>query len=270
MNTIGNINNDELRQLGARLFLSSVDFVGNITIYKLLERYKGGAEEIWRLKDEEIRNSELLQERQKAYFINKRKEWDLENRAMHFLKHKIKTVTLEDDNYPSRLRNIPDAPYLLYYQGELPQEEIPCVSIIGARMCSEYGKGMAKEFADGLAKKGVQIISGLASGIDGISQRAALDAKGKSFGILGCGVDVCYPAGNRKLYEDLKEQGGLISEFEPGTAPEAYHFPRRNRIISGLSDIILVVEAKEKSGTAITVTMGWNRVEKFMQFLAET
>ena len=125
-----------------------------------------------------------------------------------------------------------------------------------ARECSEYGRLMAEYFADRLAKNNVQIISGMAWGIDGIAQSAALCAGGKSFAILGCGVDITYPAKNRSLYDKLCENGnGVISEYAPGTRAEPRRFPPRNRIISGLCDVLLVVEARAKSGTLITVDM---------------
>ena len=238
-----------------QLFLSSIDGIGARTIAKLLIRFPGGAREIWEAPERLIRNCKELSDRQKDALISAKKRWK-PDKVMHSITtNQINIVTLEHSNYPERLRNIPDPPYLLYYYGELPAENLPSVAIIGARMCSDYGRKMAEEFARGLAREGVQIISGLASGIDGIAQRAAVMEKGKSYGILGCGVDYCYPASNRNLYEMLKEHGGLISEFPPGEKPLADHFPRRNRIISGLADIVLVIEAKERSGTSITVQM---------------
>ena len=120
-------------------------------------------------------------------------------------------------------------------------------------MCSDYGRFMAREFGKGLALAGVQVISGMARGVDGISQKAAIEADGKSYGILGCGVDICYPEENRDVYERICQKGGLISEYHPGTDPRPNLFPMRNRIISALSDIVLVVEARQKSGTQITV-----------------
>lgn len=158
-------------------------------------------------------------------------------------------------DYPKRLLNISDAPFGLYYIGKLPEDEVPSVAIIGARNNSEYGRCMTEYFAKGLAKAKVNIISGMAMGIDGIGQRTALREGTKSFGILGSGVDVIYPNSNTKLYYQLIQQGGVISESLPGTLPYAGLFPQRNRIISGLSDAVLVVEAREKSGTLITVDM---------------
>lgn len=164
-------------------------------------------------------------------------------------------VTVKEENYPRRLAAIPDAPYALYYAGRMPQNSGKSIALIGARNCSEYGKIMAKQFGDTLARAGVQVISGMARGIDGIGQQAALDAGGYSLGVLGSGVDICYPQENRGLYERLLMQGGICSEYPPGMEPRAALFPPRNRIISGLCDGVLVVEAKERSGTLITVDM---------------
>ncbi len=167
----------------------------------------------------------------------------------------ISFVTAGEPEYPKRLAEIPDTPYALYYAGRLPEEARPTVAIIGARNCSEYGRGMARQFGETLAAAGVQIISGMARGIDGIGQQAALRAGGYSLGVLGCGVDICYPPDNRPLYEELILAGGICSEYPPGITPRAVLFPPRNRIISGLCDAVLVIEAKERSGTLITVDM---------------
>ena len=161
-------------------------------------------------------------------------------------------ITKED--YPRRLLNIPDPPMILYYRGKLPKENVPSVAIVGARECSIYGEKTACMFARELSAAGIQIISGGARGIDGLSQRSSLKVGGKSFSVLGCGVDVVYPKENEDLFEALIDKdGGLISEFEPGTKAITRNFPSRNRIISGLSDIVLVIEARKKSGTYITV-----------------
>lgn len=158
-------------------------------------------------------------------------------------------------DFPQKLISIPDAPVGLFYLGSLPQPAVSTVAMIGARRYSDYGRCMAEYFADRLARAGITIISGMALGIDGISQRTALKAGGSSYGILGCGVDIIYPPNNKELYYQLIEKGGIISEYPPGTEPRAMLFPQRNRIISALSDAVLVVEAREKSGTLITVDM---------------
>lgn len=157
--------------------------------------------------------------------------------------------------FPERLSQIPDKPYILYYAGKLPQKGKKAVALIGARDCTTYGRYMAEQFGASFAKAGVQVISGMARGIDGIGQSAALKEGGYSLGVLGCGVDLCYPRENRELYERLLADGGICSEYPPGTEPRAFFFPPRNRIISGLCDAVLVVEAREKSGTLITVDM---------------
>jgi DNA processing protein len=132
---------------------------------------------------------------------------------------------------------------------------LPTVALIGARDCSEYGRNVASRLGFVFGQKGIQVISGMARGIDGISQEAAVDAGGTSYAVLGSGVDVCYPTGNRRLYEKLKVSGGILSEYPPGTKALAHHFPPRNRIVSGLADAVIVVEARAKSGTLITVDM---------------
>lgn len=164
----------------------------------------------------------------------------------------MKLYRRDQRQYPERLRILEHMPDKLYVDGELPQDAGPSIAIVGARNCSYYGKNMAYEYGRILARAGVQVVSGLARGVDAAAHAGALAGGGKSYGVLGCGVDVCYPASSRKLYETMKKQGGILSELEPGTPPMAYHFPRRNRIISGLADAVLVVEAKEKSGSLIT------------------
>ncbi len=171
------------------------------------------------------------------------------------MRTKVRFVTILDEEYPAKLREIPDPPYLLYYIGSLPEERLPSVGMIGTRASTVYGRKQAEQFASALAFAGVQIISGMARGIDGVSGRSALLAGGRSFAVLGCGPDICYPEENRDLYEKLQseEGSGILSEYCPGTKPVSALFPLRNRIISGLSDALLVVEAREQSGTMITV-----------------
>ncbi len=167
----------------------------------------------------------------------------------------IHLVAQGEREYPKRLFQIPDRPWVLYYAGALPPEDQPAVALIGARDCTEYGRYMARQFGAALARAGVQVISGMARGIDGIGQESALREGGYTIGVLGCGVDICYPGENRELYEALLARGGVCSEYPPGVEPRAFLFPPRNRIISGLADAVVVMEAREKSGTLITVDM---------------
>ncbi len=237
-----------------RHFLMCVEGIGAAAAIRLVEHYRC-ARRVWGLAEKDIRQEQRLNERQKVNFIECRRRWDLSGEWQRLKKKGVKTVCFDDHIYPGRLREIPDKPFLLYYIGRLPAETMPCVAVIGARMCSEYGRTVAADLAAGLAGRGIQVVSGMADGIDGIAQRSALEHGGMSYGVLGCGVDICYPLSNRTLYQTLQIQGGVLSEFPPGTKPEARHFPMRNRIISGLSDLILVIEAKERSGTRITVNM---------------
>lgn len=168
---------------------------------------------------------------------------------------RISFITPFDNIYPERLKSIPDAPAGLYVMGRLPAESEIMVAVIGARECSDYGRYVAEKLGAFLGERGVTVISGMARGIDGISQWAALEAGGTSIGVLGCGVDICYPSKNRKLYDRLLEQGAVLSEYPAGTPPRPMNFPARNRIVSGLADAVVVIEARNKSGTLITVDM---------------
>lgn len=181
--------------------------------------------------------------------------WNLKTEYENAVKKEICCIPIWDARYPKRLKNISSAPYALYVKGQLPREDRMTVAIVGARECSAYGQVMAKEFGKALAEQGVQIISGMARGVDSEGQLAALEAGGESFGVLGCGVDICYPKEKIDLYVKLQRQGGIISELPPGTNPQKQYFPARNRIISGLADAVLVMEAKERSGSLITADM---------------
>ena len=233
-------------------WLMNIKGAGRRRKISLLQKL-GSAEEIFRAKPEILRAA--IGEEAAGKIQESKKDWNILEEYEKLCRQKIRFTCYGDADYPERLAEVPDAPFALYYQGHLPSDQIPAVALIGARACSEYGICVAKEFGSKLAKTGIQIISGLAMGIDGISQEAALAAGGESFGVLGCGVDICYPKSNRCLYEKCRQQGGVLSEYPPGTEPKAALFPPRNRIISGLSDLIVVIEAREKSGTLITVDM---------------
>ncbi len=166
----------------------------------------------------------------------------------------VKMVSIDSVNYPDRLKDIFDAPYILYYRGCLPDEEKKTAALVGSRACSEYGRSMAKDIASGLAANDVQIVSGFARGIDTAAHNGCLGAAGgKTFAVFGSGINYCYPPENRFTYDEIIEKGGgIVSEYPPDTKPVPGFFPMRNRIISGLSDIVIVVEAGSKSGALIT------------------
>lgn len=164
----------------------------------------------------------------------------------------ISFVPFPDEAYPARLRQIQSPPRGIYVRGPLPEAGRPAVAIVGARMCSEYGRRVARELGRKLAERGAVVVSGMARGIDAAGHRGALEASGRTCAVLGCGVDICYPASNRELYNEISSRGCVLSEYAPGAPPLAVHFPARNRIIAGLSDIVVVVEARMRSGSLIT------------------
>lgn len=169
----------------------------------------------------------------------------------------IKTITLLDEEYPEKLKNIYDNPKVLYAKGNIELLNEQSVAIVGCRDCSEYGKNIARKLSYNLAKENICIISGLAKGIDTFSHIGALEAGGKTIAVIGNGLDYVYPFENKDLYERiLKNDGLIVTEYNLGIKPEKLNFPARNRIISGLSDAIVVVEAKEKSGALITAEFG--------------
>ncbi len=229
--------------------------VGNGVIRELLRRYHTPFEVYGAVRRRSKGVLEVLTEARMDKAAEYTRTYDLNREYEELLRKGIRFLTAEDEDYPQRLREIPAAPYALYVLGQLPPENLPAVAMIGARECSEYGIYVAKNFAKELGAHGIPVISGMARGIDSISQEAALRGGGRTYAVLGCGVDICYPKSSRRLYEQIPEQGGIISTFPPGTEPMKRLFPERNRIVSGLADVILVVEARQKSGTFITVDM---------------
>lgn len=163
-------------------------------------------------------------------------------------------VIFGEDGYPSILNNIPDPPIVLFYRGDLQKYlSIPSVAVIGSRRCTAYGRRVARRLARDFVYNGVGVVSGLARGIDAEAHRGALDAGGKTMAVLGSGLDVCYPPEHERLAQKIAGNGVLISEYPPGTQPAKFRFPERNRLISGFSRGVVVVEAGRKSGTMITV-----------------
>jgi len=165
----------------------------------------------------------------------------------------INYTHLGQADYPDLLAEIPDPPVGLFYLGEIPGGSLPRAAIIGSRRCSEYGLQTARRFGAALSRRGVVVVSGMARGIDSMAHRGAIDGEGFTMAVLGCGVDICYPPENRALRDDIAENGCVISEYPPGVNPHPSYFPARNRIISGLSQVLVVAEAGKKSGTLITV-----------------
>ena len=218
---------------------------------RLLDRF-GTPETIFKVKEEELLKSFPGNQGRLSALCAGRKKWDFSRETERLARLDIQFVSICHPDYPARLKRIGGAPCGLFYRGLLPSDALPSVAVVGARSCSAYGRNVCLWFAEELAARNVQIISGMARGIDGISHRGALAAGGRTFGILAGGVDRCYPEENRDIYMELEKKGGLLSESPPGIRPFTYLFPLRNRILSGLADAVLIIEAKEKSGTLIT------------------
>ena len=217
-----------------------------------LTNYFHDIEEIWYADKKHIIGALGDRSIISSKIIENRDEGSIEKIFRSLGDNDILPVTIYDSAYPSKLKNIYDPPYVIYIKGNKIDFDMPLVSIVGTRKATPYGKWAAHHFARELAKWGVGIISGLALGIDTCAHKGALDGDGYTMGVLGCGLDQYYPASNRALMDKIFEKGCVISEYYLGTPPLKYHFPARNRIVSGLSDGVIVIEAPEKSGALIT------------------
>lgn len=245
-----------------RYWLANLENIGIKKIERLLEVFET-AEEVYHASEEELSALRrdgtfggLIGDKEITSILHKRDIDQLKISYNKLIQNGIYFVTREDSEYPEKLLNIYGAPYGLYIKGRLPAKEDKLLAVVGARECSPYGIEMAKYLAGAVAKEGIAIISGLARGIDSYAHQGALSCGGVSYAVLGCGIDICYPRENINLYMEMQKEGGIISEYAPGIQPIAGNFPMRNRIISGLSDGILVIEAKERSGSLITVEYG--------------
>lgn len=227
-------------------------FAGNRTMWRLSEEI-GTPKQIYECDGRVL--AKFLTKKQTEHLLDSKRTWNVEEKWEELEREKICFLPNFHADYPEYLRAIPDPPWGLYLKGRFPDCNCMSAAVVGARQCSEYGKILARKIGGLLDENGIPVISGMARGIDGISQSAALNAGGESLAVLGCGVDIYYPKENRVLYAMLEKQGGILSEYPPGTQPVAINFPPRNRIISGLCDVLIVIEAKEKSGTLITVDM---------------
>jgi DNA processing protein len=220
----------------------------------LLARAFGSLQSAWEAGETPLRQAGLDGE-SSANLLRTRDQVDLDREMAKIERAGAHLLTPEDADYPSLLKNLPDTPLALYVRGTITAQDDLALSIVGTRKATPYGRDASSYFAGQLAQQGVTIVSGLAHGIDSAAHRGALEAGGRTFAVMGCGVDRIYPSDNTELARQIIGQGALISEFPVGSKPEARHFPRRNRIISGLSLGVLVVEAPEQSGAMITATL---------------
>ncbi len=234
-------------------WLSSEKGIGNRTIAKLIE-YFGAAEEIWHNLNGERGNLAYINDFTIDSLISKKNGFE-EKLLSRLNKENVKVITMLDDDYPKKLKNIINPPCILYCKGDISCLNNLSIGIVGSRKATDYGKFCADKFARELSALGITIISGLANGIDTIAHKSAIKANGNTIGVIGCGINIIYPQKNRELYMEIENTGGaVITEYPFDMEPISSNFPNRNRIISGLSSGILVVEAQEKSGTLITVS----------------
>lgn len=245
-------NQNELDQKIFAAWLDTIYWIASETKYRLLDA-AGSIQNVYEMEESQLAAIMGLQGCER--FGQHRKRYTPQKVWNYLIETGIRYTYCQASDFPGKLAEIPDPPFGIFYKGRLPDERIPAVAVIGARKCSEYGRIMAEKFAKGFAERGISVISGMAMGIDGIGQTAALKAGGSSYAVLGCGVDIVYPRSNETLYRQLIENGGVLSEYPPQMEPRPALFPPRNRIISALADVVLVVEAREKSGTLITVDM---------------
>jgi DNA processing protein len=230
--------------------LSKVSGIGRVR-FAQLERYFGDLESAWRAARDELRQAGL-DSRTADAILAVRSRVSPEAEIERLERHQVRVLTYHDPSYPARLKEIYDYPPVLYVRGDLMPQDECCLAVVGTRRASMYGKQVAAEMTTELARRGVTIVSGLARGIDSIAHRNALEAGGRTIAVFACGLDIVYPQDNAELARQIAHQGALVSEYPLGTRPKADNFPRRNRIMSGMSLGVLVVEAGERSGATIT------------------
>lgn len=233
------------------MWLTSVQGIPTLKKLELL-KFFGTAQELWNTSYSRLISSRILSETQ-VYAVDSEKDESKLNRSINELHEKnIKFVSINGDRYPALLKEIADPPVGFYMMGEMPDDSLDKVSIVGSRMCSSYGVSQAHRFSKELAEEGIVVVSGLAVGIDAKAHQAAVNAGGKTIAVIGCGLDMDYPSANRELKKEIIKNGCIISEYPLGTKPFPVNFPIRNRIISGLCKATIVIEAAMKSGTLIT------------------
>lgn len=235
------------------IWLNSLKTIGSIKKKKLLQKFKN-PKEIYYAKKRQLEEIVGIKEKTIEEIINKEIKEKVEYEINYMKKNKIKFITVKDKEYPQRLKQIYDFPIGIYIKGNEEILNDTNIAIIGCRDYSEYGRKCTEYFSYYLSKENKTIVSGLAKGIDSFAHFGAVKAKGKTIAVLGNGLDIIYPKQNENLANEIiKNNGAIISEYPIGTKPEKSNFPARNRIISGISEGILVIEAQKKSGTLITV-----------------
>jgi DNA processing protein len=233
------------------LALSQAPGIGAAKLTRLVEYFKT-TYAVWHASTNEIAQVCGLDKAVVGKFMQYRQNTDIDKEYVRFLKSEVDMVTIDNSLYPASLRHIHNPPPVLFFRGLLVQPEPQAIAIVGSRRCTAYGRHVAEQLARDLTEAGFTVVSGLARGIDTAAHKGALQW-GRTIAVLGSGVDVIYPPENKKLFSEITLVGLIVSEYPPGTPPIAAHFPARNRLISGLTCGVVVVEAAEKSGALITV-----------------
>ncbi len=233
------------------IHLNLIPGIGNHTIRRLLAAF-GSAEKSIAATSAELAQIDGLTPDVRQQLIDGRSRAPLAQELELIEQHQCHIVTISDDTYPPLLKQIDDPPALLYIIGEFPLQDAPSIAIVGSRSPTEYGKTTSQQLSYQLAEHGITVVSGFARGIDTCVHRGALEAGGRTIAVFGCGLSIIYPETNRVLAAEIIESGALISEFPMTVPPRGKNFPRRNRVISGLTLGTLVVEASERSGSLIT------------------
>ncbi|MDY6844396.1 MAG: DNA-processing protein DprA [Thermodesulfobacteriota bacterium] len=234
--------------------LRNIPGVGDVQYKKLIMTFKN-AENVFNAPLSEIIKVDGIGEKVAFAIKNSIDNEEAVFQITRAEKTKTQLIPLESNLYPRNLKNIYDPPSILFVKGALEERDMFSLSIVGSRNPSHYGKNIAEHFAHILSKNGFVIVSGLARGIDAIAHLSTQKAGGKTIAVLGCGIDICYPSENKKLYNTISKDGAIITEFPFATPPHAVNFPVRNRIISGLSLGVLIIEAASKSGSLITARL---------------
>ena len=236
-------------------WLSGIPGIGPMTVHALLDVF-GSPSELFSASEKALAETGLLKPELLRVLLLSRRETVLQKSYDDMQRKDIRFFSFASPEYPEILRQIYDPPVALYVKGSLPSKDELLVAAVGGRRCSASGRAAAHSICRGIAFSGISVISGMARGIDSAAHRGCLDGFGRTYAVLGCGVDLCYPRENIDLCRQIIQSGGLLSEFPPGTPPRPWRFPVRNRLIAALSQAILIVEARRQSGSLITAERG--------------
>lgn len=239
------------------IWLNSLN-IGNYNISKLIQIFPNLGD-LWYIDKMKLENMNLFSQANVDKIFKNRNLAYLEKLFLKIEGEGVEILTLLDQSYPRNLMDLEDKPNVIWSKGSIIEEDNLAIGIVGSRKSTNYGKWAAEKFSRELVQLGITVVSGLANGIDTIAHRSALENGGRTIAVLGTGIDKVYPSKNKGLYREIEGNGAVITEFPLGTQPFAYNFPQRNRIISGLSLGILVIEAQEKSGTLITASHAANQ-----------